>query len=550
MNQLLKHFDVAIDAPDGVKKLRELILTLAMQGKLVPQDPQDQPASELLKEIEAEKKRLVKAGKIKEPKPLPPIKPEEIPYGLPKGWEWVRLINIGVWAIGSGFPNSIQGDCSHAILLCKVSDMNLSGNEKFIRTSNHTISEELAAKYRINIHEPGTIVYPKIGGAIATNKRRILAKRTAIDNNCLGIKPYSHIDLEWAYRLHVSFDFSKYQSGTSVPAISQGVIGEIVIGLPPLAEQKRIVAKIDQLMAQCDELEKQRAAREQKRVDVHTSAITQLLEAKSDGDFKSAWGFLQKHFGELYSVKENVAELRKAILQLAVMGKLVPQDPHDQPASELLKEIEAEKKRLVKAGKIKEPKSLPPIKPEEIPYALPKGWEWVRFYTITINRDGERVPVSKEERAGMRGDFDYYGASGVIDKVNNFLFDKPLLLIGEDGANLLSRSTPIAFIAKGRYWVNNHAHVLDATCFELLCYLEKFINAIDLSPYVTGTAQPKMNQEKMNSILVSLPPIEEQRRIVEKIDQLTSFCVDLENQIYAASAKRGEVFEALLAGNI
>ena len=137
-----------------------------------------------------------------------------------------------------------------------------------------------------------------------------------------------------------------------------------------------------------------------------------------------------------------------------------------------------------------------------------------------INRDAERIPLSVNEREKLKKVYDYYGASGVIDKVDRYLFDKPLLLIGEDGANLLTRSKPIAFIAQGQYWVNNHAHVLDSVDGLLLEYVAAYINAINLSPYVTGTAQPKMNQEKMNSILIPIPPTEEQQRIVQRIEQI------------------------------
>ena len=157
---------------------------------------------------------------------------------------------------------------------------------------------------------------------------------------------------------------------------------------------------------------------------------------------------------------------------------------------------------------------------DDIPFEIPKGWAWVRFGNITLNRDAERIPLSKEQRSHLAKSFDYYGASGIIDKVDKYLFDKPLLLVGEDGANLLARSTPIAFIASGKYWVNNHAHVIDAIEFDLLKYLEVFINAIPLTPYITGTAQPKMNQDKMNGIVVALPPLAEQKRIVAKVDLL------------------------------
>ena len=213
--------------------------------------------------------------------------------------------------------------------------------------------------------------------------------------------------------------------------------------------------------------------------------------------------------------------LKKSILQEAIEGRLVPQDPNDEPASVLLAKIRKEKEQLVKEGKLKKKELIEtPISEEETPFDIPDSWEWVRFGTITFNRDSERVPLSVDERSKLKKIYDYYGASGVIDKVDKYLFDKPLLLIGEDGANLINRSTPIAFIAKGKFWVNNHAHVLDYINEDLMQYICWYINAISLVDYITGTAQPKMNQEKMNSILVALPPLAEQKRIVTKIEEL------------------------------
>ena len=157
---------------------------------------------------------------------------------------------------------------------------------------------------------------------------------------------------------------------------------------------------------------------------------------------------------------------------------------------------------------------------DEIPFEIPMGWSWTRLGTVMINRDAERIPLSMKTREGLEKIYDYYGASGVIDKVDRYLFSKPLLLIGEDGANLLTRSKPIAFIARGQYWVNNHAHVLDSLDGLLLEYVALCINAINLSPYVTGTAQPKMNQERMNSIFIPIPPSSEQYRIVKRVEEL------------------------------
>ena len=218
-------------------------------------------------------------------------------------------------------------------------------------------------------------------------------------------------------------------------------------------------------------------------------------------------------------------ELKNSILQLAIQGKLVEQRPEEGTAEELFARIQEEKQRLIKEGKIKKEKGkYGEFKEEEILFDIPATWKWVRFGSIMINRDSERIPLSVAERSKLEKTFDYYGASGIIDKVDKYLFDKTLLLIGEDGANLLARSTPIAFLAKGKYWVNNHAHVLDSVEDTLsLEYIMYFVNAISLAKYVTGTAQPKMNQEKMNSIPVPLPPLAEQTRIVAKIEELLPY---------------------------
>ncbi len=235
-------------------------------------------------------------------------------------------------------------------------------------------------------------------------------------------------------------------------------------------------------------------------------------------------------FDLIAQAPNGIARLRELILRLAVQGKLVPQDPNDEPASALLERIRAEKAQLVKEGKIRKDTPPPAINEGEKPFGLPAGWEWVRFGEISINRDGERRPVSSIEREGRAKSYDYYGASGVIDKIDGYLFDKTLLLIGEDGANLINRSTPIAFLAHGKYWVNNHAHVVDTAYREVMNYLCLYINSISLESYVTGTAQPKMNQAKLNSIVVALPPLVEQSRIVARVEELMALCDALETK--------------------
>ena len=199
-------------------------------------------------------------------------------------------------------------------------------------------------------------------------------------------------------------------------------------------------------------------------------------------------------------------------------------------------------KRVDAKGRVLNDKSIA----DEVPFEeLPEGWAWARLESALFNRDAERVPVSVADREKLDKLYDYYGASGVIDKVDSYLFDKPLLLVGEDGANLLTRSKPIAFMARGKYWVNNHAHVLDGISESYLEYIALYINSISLAPYVTGTAQPKMNQAKMGLIFVPLPPLAEQRRIVGRVGELMPLVDE-----YGGLEDAREALDAALPGRL
>ena len=226
----------------------------------------------------------------------------------------------------------------------------------------------------------------------------------------------------------------------------------------------------------------------------------------------------------------DTKKLRQKILDLAIHGKLVPQDPNDEPASVLLERIKAEKERLIKEGKIKRSKKS--AKTSDTPYYqqnVPKGWCLTNIGELLVNRDGERKPISSAIRSKqMNKIYDYYGAAGVIDKVDNYLFDERLLLIGEDGANLLSRSKNNAFFAEGKYWVNNHAHVLDATDKKVLDFVAMVINSMKLDDYITGSAQPKLSQDNLNKIPIILPPLSEQQRIIAETERWFSFIDQIE----------------------
>jgi len=556
MEPLEKYFDIAFAAPDGIKKLRELILTLAMQGKLVTQDPNDQPVSELLKDIEAEKRRLVKAGKIREPKLLPDIKPEDVPYELPAGWEWVRFGNIAQHNSGKMLDKS----------------RNKGKYRDYITTSNlYWGFFELDNVRQMPIRDEeiekctarkGDLLLCE-GGEAGRAAVWFYDNEVCFQNHIHRARFYCDIDPYYAYRffekLNATGEINQYRQGVGISNMSGKVLASIVLPLPPLAEQKRIVARIDQLMARCDELEKLRAEREAKRLTVHISALNRLFEAQGSDSFTGAWQFINRHFGELYSVKANVTELRKAILQLGVMGKLVLQDPNDQPASELLKEIEAEKRRLVKTGKIREPKLVPEIKPEEVPYELPESWSWVRLGKISEVNGGFAFKSSKYVNDGVRvvriSDFDEKGFKN--HKIVRYTFSADLNIFKLEPNNILMAMTggtvgkSLLVKALSEPMVVNQRV---ATIKILSGVLPEFVNSLiqtDLIQRVIYTAKNSTNDNismgDITGFYVPLPSFAEQKRIVTRIDQLMAMCDELEHQIDATASKQSILLNAVMA---
>ncbi|MFW3968749.1 hypothetical protein BME90_09395 [Klebsiella quasipneumoniae subsp. similipneumoniae] len=551
---LEQHFDTAFAAPDGIAKLRELILTLAMQGKLVEQDPADQPALELLKDIDAEKQRLVKTGKIKAPKPLPPIKPEEVPYQLPQGWEWVRVREIcHDWGqkipdstftyIDVGAIDNTSGKIGSNLQILGASDAP-SRARKIVKTG--TVIYSTVRPYLLNIAIIDKEYDPE---PIASTAFAIL-------------HPFRSLSARFIYHYLRSPAFIRYveatQKGVAYPAINDGDFFSGLFPLPPFPEQNRIVALIDQLIACCDALEAVRNEREEKRLAVHAAAMQQLLAAPGS----SAWGFIEQHFGELYSINENVTELRKAILQLAVMGRLVPQDPNDPPASELLEEIGAERLRLVKAGKIKMPRPLPPTKPEEVPYQLPQGWEWVRVAELTDVGTGSTPATTNQDYYG--GSIPWYTSSATNDLFasmpDKFITEKA---ISETNCKVFpAGSLMIAMYGQGKTRGQVSEIVIPGATNQAVAALVFFRSSEGIKKYLKyffikiydeirllaeGAAQPNLNVGKIKETLVPLPPLSEQHRIVSRIDQLMALCDTVDQKINDATDKQTELLRAVMA---
>ena len=433
---------------------------------------------------------------------------DEVPFEIPDSWEWVRLIDVCEY-IQRGKSPKYSPIKKYPVVAQKCNQWSGFSIEKaqFIEPNS------LSSYGPERLLQDNDLMWNSTGlgtlGRMAIYKTAANPYELAVaDSHVTVIRPLKQFVLpEYLYYYFAnpsvqSVIEDQADGTTKQKELATATIKAYLTPIPPLDEQRRILAKLSEV----------------------------LPVVKNYGVVYDETTAMQEAFPE---------SLKKSILQEAVQGKLVPQDPSDEPAEALLERIRAEKQRLIKEGKIKKDKhesvifrrdnshyeKLDGVErciDDETPFEIPENWCWVRFGTALVNRDAERIPLSVSQREKLDKKYDYYGASGVIDKVDRYLFDKPLLLVGEDGANLLLRSKPIAFIASGQYWVNNHAHVIDAVAGVDLRYIALFINATNLAPYVTGTAQPKMNQEKLNSILVPLPPTNEQRRIVSAFEGIAA----------------------------
>jgi type I restriction enzyme S subunit len=516
--RLLALYERIAEAPDAVARLRRFVLDLAVRGKLVAQDPAEESATRMIR---------------------PTLPPDAGPHDLPSSWVWVRIGDQLELLNGMAFKPTDW--TASGLRIVRIQNLNNPG-----APFNHCRPEFARERSLI---DDGAFLISWSGTPGTSFGAFIWDRGPAVLNQHIfrcdfKTEAFTARYLQVAINGRLDEMIAKAHGGVGLQHITKGKLEALLIALPPIAEQHRIVAKVDELMALCDRLEEARAAREAKRDQLAAASLARLNTPDPE-TFPADARFALDALPALTTRPDQIKHLRQTIRNLAVRGKLVPQDPNDEPVADLLARIEADKAQ--REGRRSRGRSAAAMAAEEGPYEIPASWAWSRFGDITVCRDGERVPVSKEERSTRAKTYDYYGVSGVIDQIDGYLFDKPLLLIGEDGANLINRSTPIAFMARGRYWVNNHAHVIDAIAEPFLRYIELYINAIDLKPYITGTAQPKMNQAKMNSIPVALPPEPEQKRILAKVNDLMVLCDALEESLAAATNARRRLLEATLA---
>ena len=466
--------------------LRDKILDLAMRGKLVKQDPNDEPASELLKKIKAEKAELIKEKKIKKSKPLPPITDNEKPFDLPDSWEWVRLEEVGSVKNGKT-PKKEDINSQGPYPYFKVKDMN--NNRLYMNKVESYVDE----KYKNQLLPKNTIIFPKNGGAVLTAKKRILIQASLVDLNTGGLVPNSNINCKYLFYLFKSLNIKDYVKGSAVPTINSKKLKETVVPLPPLSEQSRIAAKIAQLFA-----------------------LLRKVESST------------QQYAKLQTL------LKSKVLDLAMRGKLVKQDPNDEPASELLKKIKAEKAELIKERKIKKSKPLPPITDNEKPFDIPDSWEWVRLGEITKKiTDGTHNPppnahLGKQIISAVNiknGKIDFK----LSDRfVTNLQFEKEdkrthirrgdilFTIVGSLG-NAAIVETDKMFTAQRSVAIINSDLPSKYLYYSLISkmFQEQIFNN------AKGTTQKGIYLKKLSGLVLPLPPLKEQGRIVNKVNKLS-----------------------------
>ncbi|WP_370053039.1 restriction endonuclease subunit S [Neptunomonas sp.] len=551
----------------GIKKLRELILELAVRGKLVPQDPNDEPASELLKRIEAERDQLVKEGKIKKPKKLPEISDEEKPFELPEGWVWVRLGNLGIVASSSRvhkkdwLSNGIPFYRAREII--RLSQNGYVDNELFI---SETLFEELTKSGNtpqendLMITGVGTIGVPYI---VRSNDRFYFKDASVlIFKNHYSLYPtFIHNFMKspfWKGLIHEG------SMGTTVHTLTIARANTVLVPFAPLREQHRIVAKVDELMALCDQLEQQT----EQQLDAHQQLVDTLLDtltqSQNADELADNWARLSEHFDTLFTTEASIDQLKQTILQLAVMGKLVPQNPNDEPASELLKRIAAEKAQLIKDGKIKKQKPLPPISEEEKPFKLPEGWEWVRLDDICYGVTSGSTPpkdVFSEETGipylkvynirNQNIDFNYK-KQFITAEYHSTKLKRSSLYPGDVLMNIVGPPLGKIAIIPDDYpeWNCNQAIVffrpivkeINLFLYSYLC-AGLFLERIEL----IGTAgQDNISVTKSRSIVFPLLSLSEQGRIVTKINELFTLCDQLKERLAQSQQTQLQLTDTLV----
>ena len=453
------------------QELKNSILQLAIQGKLVEQRPEEGTAEELYKQIQTEKQALIKAGKIKKEKPLPEITEDEIPFEIPESWKWVRVGQafstiMGQSPDGNSVVDGGTGVEFHQgkIYFSKVII------DKSPQTTNAPTKIASANSLLLCVRAP-------------VGKVNITDRELCIGRGLSAIICHAGVSITFAFYWIQTLEssFIKKSTGTTFKAISADIINNQVIPLPPLAEQKRIVAKIEELLP--------------------------LIER-----YETAWSRLED-FNKRFPV-----DMQKSILQMAIQGKLVEQRPGEGTGEELYCRIQAEKQALIKAGKIKKEKPLPEIAEDDIPFEIPESWRWIQIGEICSVVTG-RLDANAQDPNGA---YAFFTCGVEVYKTKDYAFDCDAVLLGGNNASGDYKMHRYA----GKFNAYQRVYVITDPPKETLDYLFYVIKwwLPSLKHNSQGTTTRFIKLGQVTGMLVPFPPLAEQKRIVAQLEELLPLC--------------------------
>ncbi|WP_025522368.1 restriction endonuclease subunit S [Vibrio parahaemolyticus] len=558
----------------GVKKLRELILDLAVRGKLVPQDPNDEPASELLKRVANEKKLLVNNKKLKKIKKLPDLNDIELPcFELPVGWEWAFIPEVIAHhdnAIKRGPFGSALKKAYFVSSGYKVYEQQHAINDDFKR-GEYYVDEDKFQELKSFEVKPNDLIISCSGtvGKVAIAPHNMepgiinqALLKISLNNNSL-INEYFKI-LFSAYYMKTE-TLSDLQGTAQKNMVSVETLKSVPFPYPPINEQHRIVAKVDELMALCDQLEQQTEA----SIEAHQVLVTTLLDTLSNSadadELMQNWARISEHFDTLFVTEESIDQLKQTILQLAVMGKLVPQDPSDEPAAELLKRIAEEKAQLVKEKKIKKQKALPPIAEDEKPFELPSGWEWCRlgnlfsflngfaFKSEWFNDKGIRllrnINIAHSETkwadvvcvsAQLAKEYEKYSLNAGDIVIS---LDRPIINTGLKYAVVDESDLPCLLLQRVAKF-HSYAGTVSSSYLSKWLESDLFMSSIDPG---RSNGVPHISTKQLEMLPFPLAPLSHQTRISDKVDEMIYLCQQLEIRVKESQITQAHLADAIVA---
>jgi type I restriction enzyme S subunit len=552
LEMFLEQIKLLTEMPDGVQRLRELILQFAVQGKLVSQDQNDEPSFVLLQRIKSEKR-------VSKDRRILPVNTEDCPFELPESWEWVRLRDIVEFHIGRTPKTKVSEYWDeNGIPWVSIADMQHYGT---ISTTKKSVSHKAAREvFRVEPVQVGTIL---MSFKLTIGKISILGIDAYHNEAIISIHP-AFLELkDFLYRVLPQAAIGGETKGAiKGQTLNSESLTNLLIPLPPIQEQQRIVSKVDPLMALCDQLEARQQKKHEQRIRLNNAALDKLLTAPTPEEFAQNWQRICDNFNLLYDVPETVGQLRQGILQLAVQGRLVAQDEGDEPAAVLVEEIKDEKERLIKEKKIKNLKSSPSIRPEEIPHHNPKNWELIRLRDLGEICGGGTPSKNKIEY--WDGEINWFSPKDMknkhVNKSKLRISDKALeethlrmipvnsiLMVARSG--ILKRYFPVC-INDVKCTVNQDIKVLIPFIPGITQYLQLILKGHQqfiLENLVKGgmTVQ-SLKYAEFEQQPFPLPPKKEQKRIVAKVDQLMALCDELEAGLVQAQTEGGKLMEAVV----